>query len=255
MRGCEVVLHLAALISIPHSYRAPEAFVATNVTGTLNVLEAGRRSGSAPGADVDQRGLRHAGRLPITEDHPLRGAVALQRDQDRGRQALRGVRLQLRAPGHDPAPVQHVRATPVHPGRHPHDPRAAADRSTELRLGRLAPQRDFTFVTDTARAFVLTAQTDVDPGTVVQLGTGVAVSVGDVVDAAGRLLGVTPTVVTHDERVRPDASEVQVLLSDPALAVTTLGWKPEADFLDGLAVTATWLRGSRRARGSRRLRR
>jgi UDP-glucose 4-epimerase len=76
----------------------------------------------------------------------------------------------------------------------------------------------------------------------VQLGTGMAVSVGDVVDACGRLLGVTPRAVIDDARVRPDASEVQLLLSDPSLAATALAWKPEVDFADGLAATADWLR-------------
>ncbi len=97
-------------------------------------------------------------------------------------------------------------------------------------------------MTDTARAFVLAAHTDVAPGTVVQLGTGEAVSVEDIVDAAGALLGVEPVVIEDAQRVRPDASEVRVLLSDPTLAAATLGWKPEVDFAAGLAATAAWLR-------------
>ncbi len=44
MQGCKAVLHLAALIAIPYSYHSPDTYVDTNIKGTLNVLQAARRS-------------------------------------------------------------------------------------------------------------------------------------------------------------------------------------------------------------------
>jgi NAD dependent epimerase/dehydratase len=243
VRGCDVVLHLAALISIPHSYRAPEAFVATNVTGTLNLLEACRDLGVRRLVQTSTSEVYGTpDTVPITEDHPLKGqspysATKIAADKLCEAYACSfGLPVTVLRPFNTFGPRQSTRAViPTILGQ-------LLTGRTELRLGSLAPQRDFTFVTDTARAFVLASEADLEPGAVVQLGTGVAVSVGDVVDAAGRLLGVTPTVVTDDTRVRPDASEVQVLLSDPSRAAAALGWKPEVDFADGLAATAAWLR-------------
>jgi UDP-glucose 4-epimerase len=243
VRGCEVVLHLAALISIPHSYRAPEAFVATNVTGTLNVLEACRDLGVRRLVQTSTSEVYGTpDTVPITEDHPLKGqspysATKIAADKLCEAYACSfGLPVTVLRPFNTFGPRQSTRAViPTILGQ------LLAGRS-ELRLGSVAPQRDFTFVTDTARAFVLAADADVAPGTVVQLGTGVAVSVGDLVHACGRLLGCAPAVVTDDARLRPDASEVQVLLSDPSLAATALGWKPEVDLADGLDATATWLR-------------
>ena len=74
VRGSDVVLHLAALIGIPYSYLAPQSYVDTNVTGTLNVLEAVReldteRMVQASTSEVYGSALF----TPITEEHPLQG--------------------------------------------------------------------------------------------------------------------------------------------------------------------------------------
>ena len=113
--------------------------------------------------------------------------------------------------------------------------------ATELRLGSLSPKRDFTYVTDTARGFAHAAVADVEPGTVVQLGTGRAESIGDIVDMARRITGSDATVVLEEERVRPAASEVQTLLSDPSRARDLIGWAPQVDLETGLQRTADWI--------------
>src|SRR5689334_1650510 len=45
LRGCDAVMHLAALIGIPYSYVAAQSYVDTNVSGTLNVLQAAHELG------------------------------------------------------------------------------------------------------------------------------------------------------------------------------------------------------------------
>ena len=243
VRGCGVVLHLAALISIPHSYRSPEAFVATNVTGTLNVLEACRDQEVARLVQTSTSEVYGTpDTVPIVESHVLKAqspysASKIAADKlCESYAASFGLPVTVLRPFNTFGPRQSTRAviptilTQLLAGRR------------ELHLGSLTPRRDFTFVTDTARAFVLAATTEVAPGTLIQLGSGTAWSVGDIVTAAGNLLGVTPTVVADDQRVRPETSEVEILLSDPSFAASTLGWKPEVDFADGLSVTAEWLR-------------
>jgi len=110
-----------------------------------------------------------------------------------------------------------------------------------VRLGSLAPTRDFTFVADTVRAFALASEADAAVGQVVHLGTGVETSVGDVVRLVGEVLGRKLEVVTEDQRVRPPGSEVMRLLSDPTKAGEVLGWSPEVSLEEGLRATADWL--------------
>ncbi len=131
----EIVFHLAALIAIPYSYVAAESFIDTNVRGTLNVLEAARRSGVAAGhRDLDERGVRHAGRAPDPRDPSAPGAVAVCRVEGGRRPAGDRVPPQPRVAGDGPAAVQHLRSAPVGAGRAPHDappaPRRTAARSS-----------------------------------------------------------------------------------------------------------------------------
>jgi len=112
----------------------------------------------------------------------------------------------------------------------------------EVRLGNLTPRRDFTFVSDTVDGFVRAASVGMQPGEVVQLGTGRSVSVGEVVDLCRAVTGREDAeVVVEDERVRPDGSEVEVLLSDPSVASDRFGWTPRVDLEDGLRATAAWI--------------
>lgn len=113
---------------------------------------------------------------------------------------------------------------------------------TELALGSLAPQRDFTYVADTVEGFVRMAEAALLPGEVVQLGSGHAVSVGDLVRLCCEIADRDAEVVTEDERVRPRHSEVDVLLSDPVRARDLLGWEPTVTLEEGLGRTAAWLK-------------
>ncbi len=114
--------------------------------------------------------------------------------------------------------------------------------ASEVRIGSTSPKRDFTFVTDTADGFVRAATANLDPGTTVQLGTGRMVSVGEILDMAQKVTGTSAVVLTEDERIRPERSEVQVLQSDPSRAEKLLGWRPTVGLESGLAQTAEWIR-------------
>jgi nucleoside-diphosphate-sugar epimerase len=105
----------------------------------------------------------------------------------------------------------------------------------------LHPQRDFTFVDDTVDGFIRIANAELEPGETIQLGTGAAVSVGELVELCKEVTGMDAHVVTDDERVRPLASEVQVLLSDPRRAREILGWSPRTELRSGLRAVADWL--------------
>jgi NAD dependent epimerase/dehydratase len=244
-RGVEIVLHLAALIAIPYSYVAPESFVSTNVGGTLNVLEAVRRHGIAR--------LVHAStsevygtpdKLPIREDHPLRAqspyaATKVAADQ----LALAyhrsfGLPVMILRPFNTYGPRQSARAvlptilTQLIAGR------------SEVELGRTDTRRDLTFVSDTVDAFVRASTQPALDGETIQLGTGRAVSIQELFEMAMAVTGTAATIKMDPRRLRPDESEVQVLLSSPDRAREMLGWEPTVSLEDGMVRTVEWLRGN-----------
>jgi UDP-glucose 4-epimerase len=244
-KGVDVVLHLAALIAIPYSYAAPESFVATNVQGTLNVLEGARRHGVARVVHTSTSevyGTPDA--LPIRETHPLNAqspyaATKVAADQ----LALSYHRsfslpVTVLRPFNTYGPRQSTRAvlptilTQLLEGR------------TELSLGRLDTRRDLTFVADTVDGFVRASVAPGIEGRTIQLGTGRAESIGDVLAIAQRLLGTRATVRVDERRLRPDASEVMVLQSDPAVAREALGWEARHALEAGVAATIAWLRAN-----------
>ena len=242
-RDIDVVFHLAALIAIPYSYVAPESFVATNVHGTLNVLEGVRRH--------DVQRLVHTSTsevygtpatLPICETHPLNAqspyaATKVAADQ----LALSYHRsfntpVTVLRPFNTYGPRQSTRAiiptilTQLLEGRR------------EIALGRLDTRRDLTFVGDTVDGFVRAGSTAKLEGEVIQLGTGRAISIGELFTLACRVTGVDAQPKVEERRLRPDASEVLVLQSDATRAGELLGWTAATSLEAGLQRTAEWLR-------------
>jgi NAD dependent epimerase/dehydratase len=241
--GVDIVFHLAALIAIPYSYLAPRSFVDTNVSGTLNVLEAVRREGVTKMINTSTSEVYGTPEtVPITEAHPLRGqspysATKIAADKLCESYALSfGTPVTILRPYNTFGPRQSARAVI------PTILSQLLAGARTIRLGAVTPRRDFTFVADTCDGFVRAAAADLEPGTVVQLGTGRTVSIGETFDLCRSVLGVDAEVVTDEQRVRPAGSEVEILQSDPSLAQSLLGWTPQVSLEDGLARTAEWLR-------------
>jgi NAD dependent epimerase/dehydratase len=241
--GIEVVMHLAALISIPYSYAAVESYLDTNVRGTMHVLEAARAAGVRrliQTSTSEVYGTPEA--LPIRETHPLSAqspyaASKVAADQlALAYQRSFGVPVVVLRPFNTYGPRQSPRAVL------PTMLRQLIAGRREVRLGRLDPRRDLTFVTDTVDGFVRAAVAPGIDGRTIQLGTGRSESIGELFAIACRLLGVDAQVVEDAGRVRPDASEVMVLESDPSLARELLGWSATTSLEEGLARTIEWLR-------------
>lgn len=241
--GVDVVFHLAALIAIPYSYLAPRSFVDTNVSGTLNVLEAVRSEGVGRLVNTSTSEVYGTPEtVPITESHPLRGqspysATKIAADKLCESYALSfGTPVTILRPYNTFGPRQSARAViPTILGQ------LLAGART-IRLGAVTPRRDFTFVTDTCDGFVRAATTDLDPGTVVQLGTGRTVSIEETFELCRSVVGVDAEIETDEQRVRPAGSEVEILQSDPSLAESVLGWSPQVSLEEGLERVAEWLR-------------
>lgn len=242
LKGADVVFHLAALIAIPQSYQAPQSFLETNVTGTFNILEACRRH------DIEKVILTSTSEVygtpistPISVAHPLQAqspyaASKVASDQlGLAYASSFGVNVAVLRPFNTYGPRQSLRAV---------IPTVLAQMQAgcpEVLLGSLYPRRDFTYVSDTVEGFVMMAEAETAPGEVIQLGTGVAVSIGELVEICRSITGSTAPVRESEERVRPENSEVQVLLSDPSQAFRSLGWQPSISLDEGLRMTAQWV--------------
>lgn len=241
VRGSEIVYHLGALIAIPYSYVNARAYFEVNVLGTLNVAQAALDQGVSRMVHTSTSEVYGTAQtVPITEEHPLEaqspyaaskiGADKLVDSFHRSH----GLQSVVLRPFNTYGPRQSARAVI------PTIITQALAGST-LRLGSLEPRRDMTFAADTAAGFVAAGRADEAVGRTIQLGTGSAVSIGEIVDLVGEILGRELEVQTDERRVRPPLSEVQLLLSDPALARSVTGWEPRVDLHDGLSQTISWI--------------
>ena len=240
--GAAAILHLGALIPIPYSFRHPREFVAANVEGTLNVLEAARRAGVGRMVHTSTSEVYgSAQRVPMDESHPLHpqspyAATKVAADQ----LVLSYVRsFELPAvvarPFNTYGPRQSARAIV------PTLATQALARDV-VRVGATSPTRDLTFVTDTAAGIVRCAEADGVVGEVVNLGSGTEVTIGDLAVKVLEAVGRDVALETDPARMRPAAAEVDRLLADAAKAGSLLGWQPAVPLEDGLRRTVEWLR-------------
>ncbi|MFL5861662.1 MAG: SDR family NAD(P)-dependent oxidoreductase [Solirubrobacteraceae bacterium] len=239
--GAEIVLHLGAQIAIPYSYVNPRDFFEVNVLGSLNVAQACLTAGVDRVVHTSTSEVYGSARqVPITEAHPLEpqspyAASKLSADKlmDSWHRSFDLPVVVLR-PFNTYGPRQSARAiipTII----------SQALAGDTLRLGSLHPRRDLTFVRDTAAGMIAAATAPEAVGQTIQLGTGEAVSVGEIVDLVGELMGKELHPVLDEARVRPTNSEVELLLSDPARAREILGWEPRVALREGLEQTIEWV--------------
>lgn len=243
--GAEAVYHLAALIAIPYSYQAPHSYVDTNITGTLNVLEAVRQ--------LEIPRLVHtstsetygtAQTVPISEDHPINTQSPYAASKAGGDRladsyfASFGTPVVTLRPFNTFGPRQSMRAViPTVIGQV-----AAGERT--ITLGDLRPTRDFSYVRDTARAFLAvgTAPAGSVVGRTFNAGTGGEISVGDLVQLIGKLMETDLDVIEDEQRIRPAGSEVMRLVCDASRLRDATGWAPDHSLEQGLEDTIAFFR-------------
>lgn len=243
MKGMDAVLHLAALIGIPYSYEAPNAYVETNVRGTLNVLQAARtlETGKVVHTSTSET-YGSAVRVPIDEQHPYQGQSpysATKIGADMLAQSFHlsfGLPVVTVRPFNTYGPRQSARAvipTII----------TQALGSDRIQLGNLTPTRDLNFVLDTIEGMIAAAASGPEcDGEIINLGSGIEISIGDLAKKICGLIGRDLPVVCDDDRVRPEGSEVDRLCADAGKAGKLLGWTPSHTLDDGLRRTIDWVR-------------
>jgi NAD dependent epimerase/dehydratase len=245
MQGCDAVLHLAALIAIPYSYHSPDTYLDTNIKGTLNIVQAARELALSKVIHTSTSEVYGTARfVPITEEHPLQGqspysATKIGADQIAlSFHAAFGTPVMVIRPFNTYGPRQSARAviptviTQIGNGKR------------ELKLGALHPTRDFNFVADTVGGFLAALKAERGVGEVINLGSNYEISIGDTVRTIAEIMRVEVQVITDEQRLRPEKSEVDRLWASNAKAGELLDWRPAYAGLDGfrrgLAETVKW---------------
>lgn len=253
MQGCRQVYHLASLIAIPFSYHSPDTYVDTNIKGALNIVQAARELDVERVIHTSTSEVYGTARfVPITEEHPLQGqspysaskigadqiAISFERSFDTPVTIVR--------PFNTFGPRQSARAiiptiiTQIGAGME------------TIKLGNLTPTRDFNFVADIVAGFIAAAKCDDAVGETINLGTGFEISIGDTAKTIAEVMGRKVSVVTEDERFRPENSEVERLCASNEKAKKLLNWAPRyaglEGFKQGLRQTVDWFRDPQNAK-------
>jgi NAD dependent epimerase/dehydratase len=242
MKNVEIVLHLGALIAIPYSYVHPMEVVESNVMGTLNILCAARESQVARIVHTSTSEVYGTAlRVPIDETHPLQGQSPYSASKigaDKLAESFyRSFNLPVVTlrPFNTYGPRQSARAV---------IPTIITQALTRdvIRLGNLDARRDFTFVADTVNGFLRAACTPGVEGETFNLGVGEEITIGDLVKEILEQVGRPVQVEQESQRLRPEKSEVQRLISDNRKAKERLGWTPQVSLREGLGRTIAWIR-------------
>jgi NAD dependent epimerase/dehydratase len=243
MEGIDVVFHLAALIGIPYSYDSPESYVGTNITGTLNVLEEARRMGTERVIVTSTSEVYGTAQyVPIDEKHPFQGQSPYSATKIGGDRMAESyfrsfnVPVTIARPFNTYGPRQSARAII------PTIISQLCNGSDKISLGSLSPTRDLVYVKDTARGFISLAENDNTIGEEINIATQDEIPIGDLAQKLINAIRPAATIISDEQRVRPEKSEVERLLGSNEKIKALTGWAPEWSLDDGLAATIEWFK-------------
>lgn len=241
--GCDHVFHLASLIGIPYSYVAPRSYVDTNITGTLNVLEACRRSNRLTRLVHTSTSEVYgtARTVPITESHPLVGQSPYSASKIAADKMVESYHRSFRLPVVTARPFNTFGPRQTARAVIPTIASQLLSGCETLKLGALSPTRDFNFVTDTVAGFVALALCNEAVGQTVNIGTGEEWSIEQTARLLMEICGRKVSIECDEHRVRPPDSEVERLVAGNRLLLELTGWRPALPFQDGLAQTVSWI--------------
>jgi len=240
-KGMDVIFHLAALIAIPYSYIAPDSYVDTNVKGTLNICQAAKENGCERVIHTSTSEVYGTAQyVPIDEKHPLQpqspysaskiGADAMAKSFHNAF----GLPLTIARPFNTYGPRQSARAVI------PTIITQIASGKKQINLGDLTPTRDLGYVEDTCQGLIALAECEKAIGETVNIGSNSEISIGDVLNLIKEMMKSNVEVITDNERLRPENSEVFRLWCDNTKIRELTGFEPKYSIREGLEKTINW---------------
>lgn len=245
VKGCDAIFHLAALIAIPFSYHSPDAYVDTNIKGTLNVLQASREFNiSRVLVTSTSEVYGTAQYVPIDELHPFQGQSpysATKIGADRLAESFYrsfDLPVSIVRPFNTYGPRQSARAviptmiTQLLSGK------------DEIYLGSLTPTRDFNYVKDTVHGFIEIYKSNKTIGEEINIATQQEISIGQLADELIRQINPRAKIICDEQRLRPEKSEVNRLLGDNKKIKKLTAWEPQYSLKQGISETIEFLRNN-----------
>ena len=240
-KDIDIVFHLAALIAIPYSYIAPQSYVETNISGTLNICKAALEQNVSRLIHTSTSEVYGTAKyVPIDEIHPLQAQSPYSASKI-GADSMAisffnsfSLPVTIARPFNTYGPRQSARAfIPTIISQ------IASDQSV-LKLGDVSPTRDLNFVIDTCRGFLELAYEPKSIGEVINIGSSSEISVAEVAEIIKEQMGSSIKIVTDKKRIRPEKSEVMRLCCDNSKIKKLTGFKPHVDIQTGLKETISW---------------
>ncbi len=245
MQGVDAAFHLAALIAIPFSYHSPDAYVDTNIKGTLNVLQAARELGNLRTLVTSTSEVYGTAQyVPIDEKHPFQGQSpysATKIGADRLAESFyRSFELPVTIvrPFNTYGPRQSARAVI------PTIITQLLSGYEEIKLGSLTPTRDFNYVKDTANGFIAMYESDKTIGQEINIATQREISIGQLAEELIRQINPQARIVCDEQRKRPVNSEVNRLLGANEKIRQLTDWQLQYTFEEGIAETIEFFRNN-----------
>lgn len=243
MKGCEAVFHLAALIAIPFSYHSPDAYVDTNIKGTLNILQAARELEIERVIVTSTSEVYGTAKyVPIDEYHPFQGQSpysATKIGADRLAESFYrsfGLPVTIVRPFNTYGPRQSARAVI------PTIIMQLLSGHTEVKLGSLSPTRDFNYVKDTVNGFIKIYESDRTIGEEINIATQREISIGYLAETLIKEINPNARVICDTQRLRPEKSEVNRLLGDNKKIKELTKWQLNYTFEEGLKETIQFVK-------------
>jgi len=248
-KGIDIYFHLAALISIPFSYKSPQSYISTNVNGTVNLLEAAKNGNTELFIQTSTSEVYGSAQtIPITEKHPLSAQSPYAASKIAGDQLTLSYNRSFNLPSvvlrpfNTYGPRQSLRAFI------PSVITQILQSKKKIKLGNLDSKRDFTYVTDTVEGFISTIGNKKCIGETIQLGTGIDFSMRETLNEIKNITNPKIKILQDKNRLRPKKSEVNRLISSNKKAKHILKWSPKYSgkkgFQKGILETVEWFRNS-----------
>jgi len=250
VKGCDAVIHLAALIAIPYSYHSPETYIDTNIKGTLNILQAAREFNIHRLIHTSTSEVYGTAKfVPITEEHPLQGQSPYSASKIGADQLANSfftsfdLPVVTVRPFNTYGPRQSARAVI------PTIITQIANGKNEIKLGAISPTRDFNYIKDTVDGFIAALNSKNGLGEVINLGSNYEVSIGETAEIIAEVMNAEIKIINDKQRLRPKESEVERLWADNSKAKDLFGWEPKYGNREGLSKglreTAKWFLDSK----------
>ena len=241
-KNVETIFHLAALIAIPFSYVASSSYVETNIKGTLNICQAAKENGVSRLIHTSTSEVYGTAQyVPIDERHPLQPQSPYSATKIAADAMVLSfynsfqIPITIARPFNIYGPRQSARAII------PTIITQIASGKKEIKLGDVSPTRDFNYVEDCCRAFIMLAESKKTIGETLNIGSNYEISIADILKLIKELMSSDVTFVNDEQRIRPKKSEVFRLWCDNKKISELVGYKPQVNIRDGLKKTIDWM--------------